>query len=175
VEEHPARPLAIVLNLINVKKKDYEESNQEILRHEGKQMLEALASYGVSKNILSGNGIQLRQLLVWLEDPNDPLRIQTMAGRGVLQDLFGEVIRLFHNFLTSVTTFIDHTRNLVGTEGEEKGKRSQSGAPFICAEHRREHQRKVEAAFTNDPLARFIKECRNSVTHHALPLAGLIL
>ena len=76
------------------------------------------------------------------------------------QGLLGEVNRHFHNFLTSITTLVDHTRNLMRED-------------FIKLEHHEEYQNKVKAVFATDPLAQFLQDFRNYMTHYAIPHIGL--
>lgn len=124
--------------------------------HPGKRILDALHAYGATTDVLAGNARQLRTLIQSLEDPADPLEIGPMGERAKLQRLFGEVFRLFHNFLSSVKTLIDHTRNLVNED-------------FVTEAHRSEYEASVQQEFASDPLARFMQDFRNHVLHHAVP------
>lgn len=124
--------------------------------HPGKRILDALHAYRATADVLAGNARQLRKLTQSLEDPADPLEIGPMGERAKLQRLFGEVFRLFHNFLSSVKTLIDHTRNLVNEE-------------FVTKAHRSEYEASIRQEFASDPLARFMQDFRNYVLHHAVP------
>ena len=137
----------------------FDELQKKIKSHPGKPIFDALQVYGVSLNFLFGNCNQLRQLVCLLEDPKDPAKIMGIDQRTHLQSLFDETNRHFHNFLTSVTTLVDHTRNLMGED-------------FVKLEHRQEYQNKVNALFANDPLAQFLKDLRNYITHYAVPHIG---
>jgi hypothetical protein len=128
----------------------------QILAHPGKRLLDALNAYGFSKNIFAGNAIQLRHLILALEDINDPLKVDGIEQRGRLQSLFSEVVRLFHNFLAGGKTLIDHTRNLIEED-------------FISEQHRAEYRDRIKRCFANDPLARFIQDFRNYVLHRGVP------
>ena len=114
----------------------------------------------MSKFILDGNSSQLRQLICILEDPKDPAQISGIDRRSHLQWLFGDVNRHFHNFLTSITTLVDHTRNLMKED-------------FVKPEHREEYQNKVKVVFAIDPLTQFLQDFRNYITHYAIPHIGL--
>lgn len=124
--------------------------------HPGKRILDALHGYRATTDMLAGNARQLRKLIQSLENPADPLEIGPMGEQAKLQRLFGEVFRLFHNFLSSVKTLIDHTRNLVNEE-------------FVTKAHRSEYEASVQREFASDPLARFMQDFRNYVLHHAVP------
>lgn len=152
---------------------DYLKLKQEISDHVGTKIMGALRNHSISKTIFANNCAQLRMLIIQLEDPKDPLNILPLERRNTLDKFFEEVIRLFHNFLTSISTFVDHTRNFIGSDILENGKRKHPGADFIKSEHQLDHQRKINKDFANNPLARFLKECRNYVTHMALPLSSL--
>lgn len=131
--------------------------NQDPERAPNSSILFCLNAYAVSKNILSGNCVQLRQLLHTLEDPNDPAEIWIWENREKRDSLLGEVTRHFHNFLTSVTTLIDHTRNLMKED-------------FITDKHREEHLQAIRESFAGLPLAIFIKELRHFITHRTVPI-----
>jgi hypothetical protein len=136
------------------------ELQKRIMSHPGKPVFDALRVYDMSKFILDGNSIQLRQLICILEDPKDPAQISGIDRRSHLQWLFGDVNRHFHNFLTSITTLVDHTRNLMKKD-------------FVKPEHREEYQNKVKAVFATDPLTQFLQDFRNYITHYAIPHIGL--
>ena len=103
----------------------------------------------------------MRQLLNTLEDPGDPEKIWVWENKKIRDDLLGELMRHFHNFLTSVTTVIDHTRHLMQED-------------FITEKHRREHQEKIDHKFATNPLALFIKQLRQYVTHRAIPIIQML-
>jgi hypothetical protein len=83
-----------------------------------------------------------------------------MDRRQHLQWLFNDVNRHIHNFLTSITTLVDHTRNLMKEH-------------FIKPEHWEEYQNKVRTVFASDPLAQFLQDFRNYITHYEVPHIGL--
>ncbi len=114
----------------------------------------------MSKFILDGNSMQLRQLMCVLEDSEQSAKILGVDRRSQLQWLFGDVNRHIHNFLTSITTLVDHTQNLMRED-------------FIKPEHRQEYQLKVKNVFATDPLAQFLQDFRNYMTHYAVPQIGL--
>ena len=130
--------------------------HERIQKHPGKRILGALNEYGTSKDILAGNIWQLRQLIILLEDPNDPAKVLGLENRQKLQSLFHEVIRLLHNFLASVATLVDHQRNLMKED-------------FVTENHRDEYERHKKTTFGEDPLARFLKDFRNYITHRGIP------
>ena len=138
----------------------FDQLQKRIKSHPGKPIFNATQVYGVSLNFLFGNCHQLRQLIRLLEDPKDTAKIMGIRRRAHLQNLFDETNRHFHNFLTSITTLVDHTRNLMKRD-------------FVKKDHHQEYQIKVKAVFTADPLAQFLQDLRNYITHYAIPHIGL--
>src|ERR1035441_17498 len=138
----------------------FEELQKKITGHPGKPVFDALKAYDMSKFILDGNSSQLRQLICLLEDTKDPAQIGALDQRPRLQWLFNDVNRHLHNFLTSITTLVDHTRNLMRED-------------FIKSEHREEYQNRVNGVFASDPLTQFLQDLRNYITHYAIPHIGL--
>lgn len=140
----------------------FSDLHERILAHPGKKYLDTLMTYSVSKNILAGNGIQLRKLLEYLEDPNRIPELWALDKREHLRNLHSEVVRHFHNFLASVRTLVDHTRVVM---------RSQS----ISEAHRAEYQKAVSKQFASDPLARFMQDLRNYMLHKTIPVTSFEL
>lgn len=135
---------------------------ERVEKHVGNVILKALKAYATSKNIFALNAGQLRHILLVLEDPKDPAQLRPLANRMKLEAMFDSYLQHFHNFLTTVTTLIDHTRHLM----EKK---------FISAAHRIEYQQMIKSDFTSDPLACFMKDFRHYITHYAVPAALLAM
>lgn len=140
----------------------YNTLREDILAHPGKKYLDALMTYSVSKNILAGNGVQLRKLLELLEDPKRAAALWSLDKREHLRNLHSEVVRHFHNFLASVHTLVDHTRVIM---------KNQS----ISETHRSEYQKAVSEQFASDPLARFMQDLRNYMLHKTIPVTSFEL
>jgi hypothetical protein len=107
-------------------------------------LLLCLNAYVISNRILSGNAAQLRQLVKTAEDSADPQKIWIPENKKARDDFLSDLMRHFHNFLTSVTTLIDHTRHLMQED-------------FITEKHRKEHQERIDRTFATDPMTLFIK------------------
>jgi hypothetical protein len=137
-----------------------DDLNSRIQTHPGKRILDGIEAYTFSKDIFAGNAIQLRLLALPLEDISDPLKVGGVEQRAKLQALFHEVIRLFHNFLASGKTLIDHTRNLMNEE-------------FVTDQHRSEYKAEVNRIFVDNQIARFTQDFRNYVLHRAIPHIAL--
>ena len=136
--------------------------HERILAHPGKKYLDALMTYSISKNILAGNGVQLRKLLASLEDPSHAMELWSVDKRVRLQHLQNEVIRHLHNFLASARSLVDHTRAIMNE-------------PFISEAHRTEYREEVALIIAGDPLIGFMHELRNFTLHRSIPLTSLQL
>jgi hypothetical protein len=136
--------------------------HEDILAHPGKKYLDALMTYSVSKNILAGNGVQLRKLLELLEDPKRALKLFSDDNHAPLRDLQSEVVRHFHNFLAAARTLVDHTRAIMNEE-------------IISEAHRSEYRLEVSRVFAADPLIGFMHELRNYTLHKSIPITSLQL
>ncbi|CAF1916711.1 hypothetical protein [Bacillus subtilis] len=71
-----------------------------------------------------------------------------------------EIGRLLHNYLSSAKTLIDHTRKLYQDEYKK--------LTFAV-----EYEKKINEAFTESPLARFIQDLRNYSLHREIPISGV--
>jgi hypothetical protein len=69
------------------------------------------------------------------------------------------IMRLFHNYLASSRTLLEHTRRIVTA--------LCPGIDFL-----REYQSNVNADFANNPLSRFMQDLRNFTLHRSIPLSG---
>jgi hypothetical protein len=141
---------------------DYGKLHEEILAHPGYRLLQLLTAHSMSKNILSGNCFQLRKLLEVIHDPQNIDRFWAIENRQHLRDLQSEAIRHFHNFLASVKTAVEHTRNFMRDNA-------------IRPEHQAEYQEKIDQVFVNDPLSKFLEDFRNFMLHRSLPLTEMTL
>src|SRR6266496_4224101 len=84
--------------------------------------------------------------------------IQNVRPPNVRTDFFLTLDRLLHNFLASVASLIDHTRNIV---------RHYQSTTFAG-----EYERRV-GQLADAPLPSFMKDFRNYLLHYRLPLAEI--
>lgn len=136
--------------------------HDQILAHPGKKYLDTLTTYSICKNILAGNGVQLRKLLELLENSQHALHLCTPDEHDQLRMLQSEVVRHLHNFLASARTLVDHTRVVMKE-------------PFIIEAHRTEYREEVTRIFADDPLIGFMHELRNFTLHRSIPITSLQL
>lgn len=115
-----------------------------------------------SFNIFSGNFAELKKACAIVENPEIGLKLmsESMKGAGVQAHM--EVMRLFHNFLASAKSLVDHTRTFVDNH--------YTGTGFKQA-----YEQKVQAELANDPLMKFIQDLRNYMLHRGLPSGSMSL
>ncbi len=116
-----------------------------------------------SVNIFQSNFLELINACDMIENPKNGLRLMSEEHRrtsGLQAHM--EVMRLFHNFLASAKSLIDHTRVFVD---EHYGK-----TPLI-----RIYQQKITVDFATDPLMKFIQDLRNYMVHCGLPSGSMSL
>ncbi len=109
--------------------------------------------------IFQANFAQYRSLVAKLQDPEFWLPISGPGNLDAHDDLLSEAERLLHNFLTSMSTRIDQERAFM--------RRNFSERPDLASEYRG----KVAAIFSDDFAVVFLKDLRNHITHHQLPVA----
>lgn len=113
-------------------------------------------------NIFSGNYLELKKACEIVENPEIGLKLMSepMKGAGVQAHM--EVMRLFHNFLASAKSLVDHTRAFVDDR--------YAGTAF-----KQGYEQKVQAELANDPLMKFIQDLRNYMLHRGLPSGSMSL
>lgn len=127
-------------------------SEMEIYRN-----LQALRA---SHRVFNGNYHELVRCLEHLKNPRKSLFLYTPERRENLELLIDEASRLFHNFLASAKSLVDHTRVIIN--------RLYSNHEF-----RNEYQKKLEQEIANNPVQKFIQNLRNYTQHYTLPILAL--
>ncbi|MEG4113114.1 MULTISPECIES: hypothetical protein [unclassified Microcoleus] len=127
-------------------------SEMEIYRN-----LEALsASYRVFKR----NYDELVYHLEHLNDPRESLFMYSSEQRENLERLIDETSRLFHNFLASAKSLVDHTRVIVNRL-------------YFNQEFKKEYDKKLAGELANNPVQKFVQRLRNYTQHYTLPIPEL--
>jgi hypothetical protein len=130
------------------------EASKEMEIYRNLQALKA------SFHVFGGNFHELMRLLEPLQDSKASLMMYSPEKRENLDVLVGETKRLFHNFLASSKTLIDHTRVVVNRLYSEH-------------EFQDEYQQKVSQDLANHPLQKFVQNLRNYTHHYTLPIEAL--
>lgn len=126
----------------------------------GMKYYELLSSHLMSQEIFIGNYNQLKSLLEYIHDPRKSLPFSSSDNEEKERGIQTDIVRLFHNYVASAMTLVEHTRIL---------KQNDS----LKVEFRKEYQTKVDTIFANDPLSRFVQDMRNYFLHRGLPLTGM--
>jgi len=115
-----------------------------------------------SFNIFHGNLEDLKRACEFVENQENGIKLmsESYADAGVRAHM--DVNRLFHNYLASAKTLVDHTRVFVD-KNYEKTSIQQA------------YYQKVQETFSNDPLCRFIQDLRNYIVHRGLPNSEMSL
>lgn len=104
------------------------------------------------------------ELLKCLEHLNDPQKFLEIYGYDILQNkeiLIDEISRLFHNFLASAKSLVDHTRVSV------------TNKLYPNHNFQDEYNTKVKNELANNEVQKFIQKLRNYTQHYTLPLVGI--
>jgi|GEM_PF-6971284 len=128
--------------------------------HPGTQMLRAFQSCEIAKEGFEISALQVRRLILSLEDPRSPLTAAWPGDRDKLEASFQEVFRRFLQFLGAVHALVERTEKVIHED-------------FVPEAHRVEHRAAAESAFTG-PAARFLHDFRTYLRHRAAPAMVLI-
>lgn len=133
-----------------------ERLRRRAVDHPGRHAFVQWSAWRTVVDILTLNH---RDLVAHLNEPNEKLDAALEVIRNVGPrkdpDYSTEFYRLLHNYLASVKTLVDHSRNL--------SKRYPNKTDFL-----REYQDRVRR-ISEIPVARFVQELRNVVLHAQLP------
>lgn len=134
-------------------------SQMEIYRN-----LQALrASYVV----LQKNYDELVSHLNHLNDPRESLLKYSNVQKENLNLLIEESSRLFHNFLASAKSLVDHTRAIINRLYPKNEVKKE------YKEFRKEYDEKLAADIANHPVQKFVQNLRNYTQHYTLPILSL--
>jgi hypothetical protein len=136
------------------KRFDILEQSKEMEIYRNFQALQA------SFRVFSGNFHELVRGLEHLKDSRSSLAMYNDDHRENVHNLLDQTSRLFHNFLASAFSLIEHTRKIVN--------RLYSGQAF-----KDEYQKKLEQDVISQPVHGFVKELRNYTQHYTLPILAL--
>jgi hypothetical protein len=109
--------------------------------------------------IFQANVGQYKALVFRLQDPKFSLPLLGVQNRDGHADLLSEAERLLHNVLTSMMTRVDQQRVFMN--------KHFSDDLTLTTEYRE----KISHEFAGDPSATFLKDLRNHIAHHQLPVA----
>jgi hypothetical protein len=108
--------------------------------------------------IFQANVGQYKALVAKLQEPEFSFPIFDIRNPQAHDDLLSEAERLLHNVLMSVSTRIDQERAFVNKHFSDDTELVE------------EYRTRIEA-FSTDVPSKFLKDLRNQITHHQLPVA----
>lgn len=126
------------------------------------KMLLRIKSLEASLYVFERNYKELRDLLIMHSNPREAIKLRKAGKKPEMRSFLYEIARLFHNYVTSVKSLIDHTRVIY-----QEIYRGTKRFP--------EYQAEVDRRFTNNPLAQFIEDLRNYCLHYKLPTMPSVL
>jgi len=138
------------------------ELHQKIHASNGMQFLNRRKRRAFSLNIFSGNFHELRRACEVVENPEIGVQLMSKTMKDVGTHAHMEVMRLFHNFLASAKSLIDHTRVFVDEHYEN--------TPL-----KHEYEEKIKSDFASDPLIKFVQDMRNYMVHRGMPSGSMSL
>lgn len=109
--------------------------------------------------IFEQNYIELKAIIQFVTDDPKAELIGIVRNKDKLERIHLDIIRRLHNFVASVLSLIDHTRNL--------HKELYSGTGMFP-----EYNQKVKLEFENDPLSQFVIKLRQYCQHYQAPDIG---
>ena len=128
----------------------------------GAKYYQLLLSHDTSQAIFAGNYRELKNVLDVIHDPAKSLPLFSTENRNELHLVQTDIVRLFHNYVASALTLVEHTRNLMRDDA-------------VKEIYRKEYQAKVDETFVNDLLSGFVQDLRNYFLHRGLPSTGMQL
>jgi hypothetical protein len=109
-----------------------------------------------SLNIFEGNLKELKDCCNLIEMPENGQRLMSHEHRDAGIQVHRESMRLFHNFLASAKSLIDHTRVFV------EDTYADTAIHSLYNEH-------MATTFATDHLSKFVNDLRNYMVHKGLP------
>ena len=135
--------------------KKLEDSKEQLASSEGWKIEMGWKNLMMSYYIFMANYNQLKNSLE-LFNSKEASNLWAIKNRSKMNQFHTEVIRLFHNYLASVKSLVDHTRIMVEEVHRNK-------------EFLREYELKKQEIFVNSPLSHFVQQLRNYILHKGIP------
>ena len=138
---------------------DFAALHEQIQSHPGTIARRAWDSLVDIHAVMNANQAELLAFIVAVEqDPESPRLAGNVGPTEPRRAMFRELIRLLHNYVASVGTLVDHTRNLT--------RRYEGTDTYTGYETRRLD------AISNEVVS-FVSKLRNYVLHVGVPAVGI--
>lgn len=118
--------------------------------------------WSFSSNIVLTNGRELVDGLEHSVNPELMVPIFFKKNEGASTQFHREINRLVHNYVCSVSTYADHSRNLISKNYANKA-------------FKRTYENRVKETFHEDGLCKFVRDMRNYIAHRGLPDSQMTL
>ncbi len=126
------------------------------------KVLDRLHSRAFTANILFMNAKELSDAIDLTENSEFMMKAFRVENHEESRQIHRETSRIVHNYLCSISTFIDHSRNFMNKHYE--------GTAFL-----NDYNYEVKRQFQSSELARFVRDLRNFMTHRELPDSQITL
>lgn len=133
-----------------------------LLKSRGMEATNRLHSRSFLTNILNVNANELMKAIGITESADFMIVAFRREYTESSNQIHREANRLVHNYLCSVSTFVDHSRNFMN----EKYYDTQFYNDYIS---------EIQKRFNSSEIARFVKDLRNYITHKGLPDSSMQL
>jgi len=135
---------------------------KEIHASKGMQFVNRMRKHSFSFNIFNGNLFELQKALATIENPDIGIKLMSQDNKQEGDQAYREINRLFHNFLSSAKTLIEHTRIFI----DKHYKKTPLQQAYL---------EKITSEFSQDETCRFIQDLRNFMLHQGLPHSQMTL
>jgi hypothetical protein len=146
-------------------KRHHEELQARIEAYEGCEdfkLRNELRAFRTGYDIFLGNYGELTRTLASAQDPQAWPYLWDPKHRDRVVRFNREIARVLHNYVTSVKSLVEHTRNFM--------RAKYKGTEFL-----KEYQDRIDRDFKEDPLSQFLEDLRNYVLHKNIFAASLTL
>lgn len=129
---------------------------RKIRYSKGMKFLDREYRLGFSYHVFAGNLSELLRSLATIESPEVGIKLHSQDHHHERVHVHREANRLFHNFLASAKTLIDHTRAFMTEE-------------YHNTSVEKAYLDKVREEFAADGLMKFVQDLRNYSLHKGIP------
>jgi hypothetical protein len=141
--------------------KDY-DIFREMMDSPGMQFVNRMRAHSFSVHIFSGNLSELKKGMALIEHPEIGIKLFHEKNREQGDQAYRDINRIFHNFLASAKTLVDHTRIFIETYYKNTPMKHSYSA-------------KIKTEYAEDGLCRFVQDLRNFMLHKGLPHSNMSL
>ena len=131
--------------------------NMAIMHSKAQIFYQRVLLLELNYHVFERNYQVLKKVLVKAQSPDAFYELWVMGKEKELNFVMSEIIRLFHNFVASAITYVDHTRAVMRDWYEN--------TDFL-----KEYQSEIDRRFVNNTITMFIEDLRNFTLHYQLPL-----